>query len=383
MDLMKKRLVTAIVLTCMATLPYAAAAQDLADEQAKTYAQNSLNEADYTPEQWQQIQDSINALQKAISDVAESQIFDEVVPTSEEFTPNNQKLQDDVYSSCSLNEADYTPEQWQQIQDSITKSKDVLEIFDKGKPLIEENLSVPEPEIVNTYLEHHEKNKDMKLAAVVEDVSKSSAKQDKKVFVQDDDANKSIPELIIESQRLRNELNQYLKAENKAKLSKKSLPKKTVQQSPMTSITTEQPTDIYKLSKKAVSPHFQRKLAVTHTEDELNDYRTGAAVLKRTRHEKRPIEVVDPSDLNFNFSVKGRKFLPKYVWDDGHYTFLLFPQAAYKQDIYILACTNDNVQQLREYEIQDEFMKLPGTWSKLKFFIGKHSLMVENEDFIQ
>ena len=383
---MKKHLVTAIVLTCMATLPYTASAQDLADNQIKTYAQNSLNEADYTPEQWQQIQESINALQKTSPDIEAPKIFNEVISASEEFTSDSQENSDTVYHAHSLNETDYTPEQWQQIQESIKKCKEPVKILNEEQIPMKENP--PVTEFVNTITEPPDKSENTKFA-VAEDTSKSSAKQNTEVSFQDDNDKKTISELITESQQLRNELNQYLKAENKAKLNKKALSKKTVLSSPTPNNVSGKPANIQPTTEKTPGAHLRAKFSpahskvISHNEDELSNHRTGAAVLKRTRHEKRPIEVADPSDLNFSYTTKGKKYCPKYIWDDSHYTFLLFPQAVYKQDIYILACTNDNVQQLREYEIQDEFMKLPGTWSKLKFFIGKHSLMIENENFIQ
>lgn len=323
---MKKHLVTAIVLTCMATLPYTTSAQDLADNQIKTYAQNSLNEADYTSEQWQQI------------------------------------------------------------QESIKKCKEPVKILNEEQIPLKENPSVTE--FVNIITEPPDRSENTKFA-VAEDTFKSCAKQNTEVSFQDDNDKKTISELIVESQQLRNELNQYLKTENKTKLKKKPLPKKTVLSSTVPNNVLEKPANIQPATEKTPVAHLRAKFSpahskvISHNEDELSNHRTGAAVLKRTRHEKRPIEVTDPSDLNFSYTTKGKKHCPKYIWDDGHYTFLLFPQAVYKQDIYILACTNDNVQQLREYEIQDEFMKLPGTWSKLKFFIGKHSLMIENENFIQ
>lgn len=110
--------------------------------------------------------------------------------------------------------------------------------------------------------------------------------------------------------------------------------------------------------------------------------RQSAATLKRTRHEKKPIEVQEPDELNFNFTIKAKKYEPKYVWDDGHYTYVLLPKTAYNHEIYILGFLGAKAQQIREYEIQDDFMKLYGTWSKLKFIINGQDVVIDNNEYI-
>ncbi len=110
--------------------------------------------------------------------------------------------------------------------------------------------------------------------------------------------------------------------------------------------------------------------------------RQSAATLKRTRYEKKPIEVQEPDELNFNFTTKGKKYLPKYIWDDGRFTYVLLPKSAYNHEIYILGFVGDKAQQIREYEIQDDFMKIYGTWSKLRFKIDNQDLDIVNNEYI-
>lgn len=110
--------------------------------------------------------------------------------------------------------------------------------------------------------------------------------------------------------------------------------------------------------------------------------RLGAATLRRTRHERKPIEVQEPDELNFNFTTKGKKYLPKYIWDDGRFTYVLLPKSAYNHEIYILGFVGDKAQQIREYEIQDDFMKIYGTWSKLRFKIDNQDLDIVNNEYI-
>lgn len=107
-----------------------------------------------------------------------------------------------------------------------------------------------------------------------------------------------------------------------------------------------------------------------------------SAKLRKTRQAKNPIEVAEPDELNFNYTVKGKKYVPKHIFDDGRFTYVLLPKVAYEKGIYILGILDDKVQQIREYELQDEFMKIYGTWTKIRFRIEEHQLELINNEYI-
>lgn len=110
----------------------------------------------------------------------------------------------------------------------------------------------------------------------------------------------------------------------------------------------------------------------------------GSAELKRSRQENKPIMVQNPDEMNFDYITEGngKKLDPKMIWDDGRFTYLLFPKNVYKYEINIMGMLNSKISHIREFLIQDDFMKIYGTWEELIFKVNDATIKITNNGFI-